>query len=68
MIIDLLVNNNICSSRREAREFLSAGAIRVNNNVVKDENMTINKNILIDNSILILKKGKKNYFIGLYNN
>ena len=67
-ILDLLVNNNICSSRREAREFLSAGAIRVNNVQITDENEIINKDKLIDNSILILKKGKKNYFIGLYNN
>lgn len=66
-LIDLLVNNNICSSRREAREFLSAGAIRINNIQVQDENMVISDDSLISNEILILKKGKKNYFIGLLN-
>jgi len=66
-ILDLLVNNNICSSRREAREFLTAGAIKINNEAVKDENEIISLDKLIDNSILILKKGKKNYFIGIYN-
>ena len=66
-ILDLLINNNICSSRREAREFLTAGAIKVNNKAINDENEIISLDRLIDNSILILKKGKKNYFIGIYN-
>jgi tyrosyl-tRNA synthetase len=67
-ILDLLVNDNICSSRREAREFLTAGAIKINNEQIKDENFIIKNDKLIDNEILILKKGKKNYYIGLYSN
>ena len=66
-ILEMLVNNNICSSRREAREFISAGAIKINNEPVTDENEYIDSDKLIDNEILILKKGKKNYFIGIYN-
>ncbi len=67
-ILDILVNNNICQSRREAREFLTAGAIKVNNVQIKDENELIDNSKFIDNSILIIKKGKKNYYIGIYNN
>ncbi len=67
-ILDLLVNNNICQSRREAREFLNAGAIKINNVQIKDENEVIDSSKFIDNSILIIKKGKKNYYIGIYNN
>ena len=67
-IINVLVNNNICSSRREAREFLNAGAIRINNEQIKEEDFVISNDKLIDNEILILKKGKKNYYIGLYSN
>ena len=66
-ILEMLVNNNICSSRREAREFISAGAIKINNESVTDENDFIDSDKLIDNEILILKKGKKNYYIGLNN-
>ena len=66
-ILEMLVNNNICSSRREAREFITAGAIKINNEAVKDENDYIDSDKLIDNEILILKKGKKNYYIGLSN-
>ena len=66
-ILEMLVNNNICSSRREAREFISAGAIKINNESVTDENDFIDSDKLIDNEILVLKKGKKNYYIGLNN-
>ena len=63
-ILNVLVNNNLCSSRREAREFLTAGAISINNKKITDENTVINKDYLIDNKVLILKKGKKKYYIG----
>ena len=63
-ILNVLVNNNLCSSRREAREFLTAGAIAINNKKITDENTVINKDYLIDNKVLILKKGKKKYYIG----
>ncbi len=66
-ILDVLINNNICSSRREAREFLTAGAIKVNNVPINDELTILTEFSFIDYSILILKKGKKNYFIGIYN-
>jgi len=67
-VLEMLVNNNICSSRREAREFISAGAIKINNETVTDENEYVDSDKLIDNEVLILKKGKKNYYIGIYNN
>ena len=62
-LIDVLVNNNICSSRREAREFLNAGSITINDEKVKDENMLINKDIAIDNEVIVLKRGKKKNYI-----
>ncbi len=62
-LIDVLVNNNICSSRREAREFLNAGSITINDEKVKDENMLITKDIAIDNEIIVLKRGKKKNYI-----
>ena len=65
ILIDLLVNNNICSSRREAREFLGSNAITINGNVVNDENMLINKDIAIDNRVIVIRRGKKKYFLGI---
>ena len=64
-LIDLLVNNNICSSRREAREFLGSNAITINGNLVNDENMIINKDIAIDNRVVVVRRGKKKYFLGI---
>ena len=64
-LIDMLVNNNICSSRREAREFLNSNAISINGNVTTDENMIINNNIAIDNKVIVIRRGKKKYFLGI---
>ncbi|MBR1416411.1 MAG: tyrosine--tRNA ligase [Bacilli bacterium] len=65
-LVDLLVNNNIASSRREAREFISAGSITINGDKVCDENQIFTKNDAIDNKILIVRRGKKKYYMGLF--
>ena len=62
-LIDVLVNNNIASSRREAREFLNNGAISINNEIVKDENLIINKESAIDNKFSVVRRGKKKYYL-----
>ena len=46
-LIDMLVDKQICSSKREAREMLSAGAISINNEKLEDENTIINKDIVL---------------------
>ena len=66
-LIDLLVNNNICSSRREVREFLATGSITINGEKITDENIIINKDIAIDNKVVVIRRGKKKYFLGLIN-
>ena len=66
-LIDLLVNTEICSSKREAREMLSAGAIFLNNEKHTDENEIITKENAIDKKVYIIKKGKKKQYIGIYN-
>ena len=63
-IIDMLVNNKIASSKREAREFVNAGSITINEEKITDENYTVTKEIAIENEILVLRRGKKKYFIG----
>lgn len=59
-ILDLLVETNICTSKREAREMLEAKAISVNGERIDLEYVT-NKNNLLNNKYLIIRKGKKNY-------
>lgn len=65
-LIDMLVNNKITSSKREAREFLNAGSITLNGEKVTDENMTINKQIAIGGEAIIVRKGKKKYYFGKF--
>jgi tyrosyl-tRNA synthetase len=62
-IIDLLVSNSIAASKREAREFLTAGSISVNDEKITDENMVMSKDMAIERSILIIRRGKKKYYI-----
>lgn len=63
-LIDVLVNNKIASSRREAREFINAKAVSVNGDVITDENAMITKSMAIEGQIIIIRRGKKKYFIG----
>ena len=64
-IVDLLVNNGIASSKREAREFINSGAISINGDRVEDENLIVNKQIALDNQVLVIKRGKKKNYISL---
>ena len=63
-LLDLLVNNNICSSKREARELLGAGSIMINGDKVIDESLIINDKLLIEKTLLVIRRGKKKYYIG----
>ena len=63
-IIDFLVDNSICPSKREARELVNAGAISINNEKIKDLTYQITLNDTIENKVMIIKKGKKNYYLG----
>ncbi len=62
-LIDMLVNNGVATSRREAREFLASGAITINGNKVTDENMSITKDIALFGELLVVRKGKKKYYL-----
>lgn len=65
-LVDLLVNNNICTSKREAREMITKGAIAINNKKETNLEKIISKNDSIENKIVIIKKGKKKYYLGFY--
>ena len=57
-LIELLIKNNICSSKREAREFLGNNAITINGEIVNDENY-----MLENKKYNIIRRGKKKYYI-----
>ena len=64
-IVDFLVNFHICSSKREAREFITSGAISINNQKITDLEYIVDSNSTIDNKIVIIRKGKKYYYLGM---
>jgi len=63
-IIDLLINMEVVKSKREAREFITAGAISINGEKVTDLELVINDEIFIEDTYIVVKRGKKNYYIG----
>ena len=65
-LLELLVDNGIATSRREAREFLTAGSISINGEKATDENMVINKEVAIESKVIIVRKGKKKYYMGIF--
>ncbi len=65
-IVDFLVLNKICSSKREAREFVSNNSISINGDKVNDLEFVINKEIAIDSKYIIVRRGKKKYFMVCY--
>lgn len=65
-LIDVLVNNHIASSKREAREFIQAGSISMNGEKMLEENQMITKELAIENKVIVIRRGKKKYYLGLF--
>lgn len=63
-IVDFAVDIGAASSKREAREFISSEAISINGEKISDINLQITNEMFIDNTFIIAKRGKKNYYIG----
>lgn len=64
-IVDLIINMGIASSKREAREYITGNAISINGVKVNDLNYVINDKDFLDGTYIIIKRGKKNYYIGI---
>lgn len=65
-LVDLLIYGGICSSKREAREFISNGSISVNGKKVTDLDLVISNDISLCSKYIIIRRGKKKYYIGVY--
>ena len=65
-IIEFLVSTGICSSKRESREFVNNNSISINGDKVNDLDFIINKDIAIDNKYVVVRRGKKKYFIACF--
>lgn len=65
-IVDLLVQGGICSSKREAREFVGNGSITCNGDKITDLDFIVSKDKCIESKYIVIRRGKKKYYIGIY--
>ncbi len=63
-LVDLLIEIGAAKSKRESREFINGNAIKINGNKVTEVDYVISDNDFIDNKYIIIKRGKKNYYVG----
>mgnify|MGYP001262129194 CR=1 FL=1 len=66
-LVDLLVEANISSSKRQAREDIKNGAIYINGDRNDDINYQLTDNDRIEDQFTIIRRGKKRYFLIRYN-
>jgi len=64
LLVNVLIEGSIATSKREAREFIESGSISLNGDKVTDLDFIINKDILINQKLLVIRKGKKKYYLG----
>lgn len=62
-LLDALINLKLASSKREAREFTSNGAIKINGEKINDLNCVIKKDDTLNGGYIFIKRGKKNYAV-----
>ena len=66
-VLDLLIEMGIASSKREAREFVSGNAVSINGEKNNNLEYIISENDFLFGEYIIIKRGKKNYYIGKMN-
>ena len=62
-LVDVMVNNGMASSKREAREFIKNKALSINGDVVTDETMIVKKDMTLEGKVIIFRRGKKKYYL-----
>lgn len=62
-ILDVLIGLKISNSKSEARKLVLANSISINDNKINDINYMLSKKDALEEKIMILKKGKKYYYI-----
>ena len=66
LLVDLLIQGGICTSKREAREFITNGSITINGEKITDLEHVVTKDSCIENKYIVVRRGKKKYHIGIY--
>lgn len=66
-LVDFLVTTKIAQSNREARELIDNNSIAINGEKINNQAFEITEKNIIHDKYTIIKKGKRNYFIVLWN-
>ncbi|MFD0674136.1 tyrosine--tRNA ligase [Cohnella sp. GCM10027633] len=62
-LMDLLIAAQAAPSRRQARQDIESGAVLVNGSKVTDPNATVSKDERLHGKFVVLRRGKKNYYL-----
>ncbi|KIL48320.1 tyrosyl-tRNA synthase [Jeotgalibacillus alimentarius] len=65
-LVDVLVDAKISSSKRQAREDVTNGAVYINGERVQDLGFELDASVRLDNEFTIIRRGKKKYFMIQY--
>lgn len=60
---DLLIDIHAASSKREAREFINGNSIAINGKKITDVNYIVDFSSTMHDEYVLLKRGKKNYYL-----
>ena len=62
-ILDLLTFNKVMSSKSEVRRAIKSNALKINNEILRDENKTLRLSDFNDDEILKISFGKKKHYL-----
>jgi tyrosyl-tRNA synthetase len=63
LVVDALIETKLASSKREARTFISSGAITLNGIKIENEQAKINEVKAYYDTFIVIRRGKKKYAI-----
>ena len=66
-LVEFLVTHKIASSKREAREWITAGSISINGEKITDLEFVVSKQDALEQTLTIIRRGKKKYYVGTWN-
>lgn len=62
-LVDVLVETQLASSKREAREFINNGAISVNDEKINDTSHTLNSEDAYYHNYCVIKRGRRRHAV-----
>ncbi len=63
LAVDLLIESQVVSSKGEARRAIEAGGIYLNNRRITDAAFRVTSADVIDNQFIVLRRGRRNYWL-----